>query len=61
MSTFCAAAYHPKEKVIRKALWIDDYFAPHEYGISFDGDDFVYRPNEVKIPTDVVFVPEDDE
>ena len=57
MSNFARAAYHPKEKVVRAAIWIDDHFGRHEYGVSFDGDQHVYRPEETSIPLDVVFVP----
>jgi len=58
MSNFGRAAYHPKEKVVRAANWIDDHFGHHEYGVSFPGDQHVYRPSEVEIPLDVVFIPE---
>lgn len=58
MSNFTRAAYHPKEKVVRAAIWIDDYFGKHEYGVSFPGDSHVYRPEETDIPLNVVFVPD---
>ncbi len=57
MSNFTRAAYHPKEKVVRAACYIDDHFGPHEYGVLFPGDPHVYRVDECDIPTDVVFVP----
>ena len=58
MSNFIAAAYHPKLKVVMAAMHIDDYFGNHIYGIAFEGDDHVYKPNEVRIPIDIVFRPE---
>ena len=56
MSSYYAPAYHPIEKVIRKAFWIDDYFEHHCYGIQFEGDKRVYSQSEVQIPIDKVFV-----
>jgi hypothetical protein len=58
MSNFTRSAYHPKEQVIRSANWLDNHFGPHEYGVSFPGDEHVYRTGEVEIPIDLVFVPE---
>ena len=37
MSNYTRAAYHPKEKVVRAANWLDDHFGKHEYGVSFPG------------------------
>lgn len=61
MSNFTRTAWHPREKVARAAHWLDDYFGRHEYGVSFDGDDHVYRPHEVEIPLDLVLVPKDED
>lgn len=61
MSNFLRAAYHPKEKVVRRAYWLDDHFGPHEYGVSFPDDPHVYKPEETEIPLDVVFVPDPQE
>ncbi len=60
MSNFTRAAYHPKEKVVRAASYLDDYFGPHQYGVQFSGDPNVYKPKETDIPLDVVFVPKPD-
>ena len=60
MSNFTRAAYHPKEKVVRAALYLDDHFGPHKYGVSFSGDPHVYRPSETEVPLNVVFVPKAD-
>ena len=57
MSNFTRAAYHPKERVVRAALWLDDHFGHYEYGVSFPGDEHVYKPAECEIPLDVVFEP----
>ncbi len=43
MSSYYAPAYHPVERVIRKAFWIDDHFGPH-------------RAEQCEIPMDKVFV-----
>lgn len=59
MSNFTRPSYHPKEKVVRAATWLDDYFGPHQYGVRFPGDDHVYMPEETDIPSDVVFVPQE--
>ena len=56
MSNFTRAAYHPKEKVVRAAHFIDDHFGHHGYGVKFPGDPHVYRADETIIPLDVVFV-----
>jgi len=55
MSNFARSAYHPVEKVVRHANWIDNHFGPHQYGVSFPGDDSVYTPNDVEIPLSTVF------
>ena len=57
MSDYYQAAYHPGERVIRAARWIDNYFGHHQYGVKFEDDTKVYHPKEVEIPLDVVFVP----
>lgn len=57
MSNFERAAYHPQEKRIRTAIFLDDYFGRHRYGVKFDGDDRVYNSQEVEIPLGVVFAP----
>ena len=56
MSNFSQPAYHPKEKTVRLASFLDDHFGPHEYGVRFPGDEHVYRDHETRIPHDVVFV-----
>lgn len=56
MSSFVQAAYHPTERRIRAAAFIDDYFGPHDYGVRFDEGGPVFRPKEVVIPIDKVFV-----
>lgn len=57
MSNFVRAAYHPKEKVVRAATYLDNHFGHYEYGVSFSGDPHVYKPDETEIPLDMVFVP----
>ena len=55
MSSYYAPAYHPVERVIRKAFWIDDHFGPLEYGVQFDSGP-VFRAEQCEIPMDKVFV-----
>ncbi len=57
MSNFTRVAWNPKERVARVASYLDDYFGKHQYGVRFDGDKQVYRPDEVEIPVDLVLVP----
>lgn len=57
MSNYEAPAYHPTEKVIRAAVFIDNYYGQHQYGVQFSGDPRVYKAAETRIPLDVVFVP----
>lgn len=56
MSNFVRAAYHPEEKVIRAAYFLDDYFGQHRYGVGFEGDPMVYPIRDCEIPLDKVFV-----
>lgn len=60
MSNYARVAWNPKEHVARAALWIDNHFGPHRYGVRFEGDDHVYRPEEVEIPVELVLVPRED-
>ena len=59
MSNYKEAAYNPVRKTIEGAWWLDDYFGRHEYGVRFVADDGpgspVYRPSEVRIPSDRTF------
>jgi len=57
VSNFTQAAYHPREKVVRAANFIDNYFGQHQYGVQFSGDPTVYKDRDTHIPLDVVFVP----
>ena len=57
MSNYSRIAWHPVERVARAAWYIDDHFGRHQYGVQFDEDGKVYRPEEVEIPLDLVLVP----
>lgn len=58
MSNFTRAAYHPVEKCVRAAAWLDNHFGPHQYGVRFSGrQDEVFKPSEVEVPLDTIFVP----
>lgn len=54
MSSYIDKAFHPVRRVVMDALWIDDHFGRHQYGVRFDGEPRVYRPDEVKLPDDPV-------
>lgn len=60
MSNFTRVAWHPVERVARAAAYMDDYFGPHRYGVKFDGDPYVFKPDEVEIPIDLILVPQGD-
>ena len=61
MSNFTRVAWNPKERVARAAAYMDNYFGGHQYGVMFNGDPHVYRPEEVEIPLDLVLVPKSGE
>ncbi len=60
MSNYRQAAYDPESQTVRTAWWMDDWFGKHQYGVRFDDGGKVYKPAEVEIPLDVVFVPKGD-
>ncbi len=50
MSSYKDLAYDPASRTVREAWFIDDYFGKHRYGVRFDDDGEVYRPEQVAIP-----------
>lgn len=44
MSTYITKTFHPKKKKPVDALWIDDYFGPHRYGVQFLGEKKIRNP-----------------
>lgn len=59
MSSFAKKTLNPKTKKLVKALWTDDYFGSHSYGVGFrkdgknakvgddlSGDDYYFYPEE---------------
>ena len=42
MSSYAKITKHPTTGEYALARWIDDYFAPHYYGVKFPDDDKVY-------------------
>jgi len=46
MSNFTAPTFHPVTGEIENAYWVDDYFGRYEYGVSFGGEEEVYKPWE---------------
>jgi hypothetical protein len=47
VSSFFADALHPVTRERKRAMWLDDYFGRHRYGVRFDGEEHVYRPEEL--------------
>ena len=51
MSNYYADAKNPLTGKIERALFIDDYFGKHRYGVQFENlAGWVYRLNEIEIP-----------
>lgn len=50
MSTYIKKTKHPELKKFMDALWIDDYFGNHNYGVQFAGEETIYdmRENDFK-------------
>lgn len=46
MSSFQAPTRHPVTGKVEQAVWIDDCFGKHRYGVSFPGDVKVYDPED---------------
>lgn len=42
MSSYAKITKHPTTGEYHLARWIDDYFAPHYYGVKFPTDEKVY-------------------
>lgn len=57
MSNYRQASYNPATGTVMAADWLDDYFGKHMYCVQFANDGHVYRPEEVRIPLDMEFVP----
>jgi hypothetical protein len=53
VSSYKDKAWNPKTNKIEDAVWLDDYFGRHQYGVKFAGDDKYYKPNEVEIPKEI--------
>ena len=47
MSNFRGMAVHPETLIEQEADWLDDYFAPRQYGIQFEGGGRIYTLCEV--------------
>lgn len=43
MSTYITYTKAPKDKRYRPAVWIDDYFGQHRYGVRFEKEDETFR------------------
>jgi len=60
MSTYYAFTRHPRTGEWLEAMWIDNYFGQHRYGVQFaDGE--VFDPTKVLMPTRKVEEAEKDE
>lgn len=40
--------YNPRTGKLHRALWLDSYFGKRRYGIRFDGENHVYRAEEIR-------------
>jgi hypothetical protein len=47
VSSFFADTLHPVTRERKRAMWLDDYFGRRRYGVRFEGEDHVYRPEEL--------------
>lgn len=45
MSNYTAPTFHPVTGAIEDAVWMDDYFGPHRYGVRF-GDGTVHAASD---------------
>ena len=53
MSTYIAPSKHPETGDIRPALWMDDHFGNHNYGVKFAPDSKIWEAKEIEqIPWD---------
>jgi len=48
MSTYQQITKHPWTGKYEDAIWIDDYFGPHLYGVRFPSDDRVFPPDMIQ-------------
>jgi len=51
MSTYCRFTRHPVSKQYEPAVWLDDYFGSHHYGVRFGGENTVFDDREYDIKT----------
>lgn len=51
MSTYIRNTKHPHEDKFMPALWIDDYFGRHHYGVQFLGSEVIWDPEIHKMET----------
>lgn len=49
MSNYQAPAYHPETGALQEAMFMDDYFGKHRYGVQF-ADGRVFPAEDVKVP-----------
>ena len=47
MSNFTIPTVHPVSGKTVNAMWLDDHFGRHLYGIQFEGEEKVYRASEI--------------
>lgn len=52
MSSYFKNTKHPKTGEWQTAMWLDDYFGPHRYGVLFPGDEKYYSPLEYILETE---------
>lgn len=50
MSTYIAKTKHPITGRNVDAVWVDDYFGSHHYGVQFLGETYFFDPEIIKMP-----------
>lgn len=52
MSNYVGRAINPRTNQVQEALFIDDHFGRHRYGIRFAGEEYVWPAHKVTVVTD---------
>ena len=54
MSTYIRMTKSPRTGKFTPALWQDDYFGQHNYGVKFLGEEYYYRPDGLETNDDPI-------
>ena len=47
MSHYTMKIRNPRTGNVEEALWMDDYWGRHQYGVRFAGEEYVWRDEEL--------------